>query len=77
MQEIIAKRIIDIAETGERDPDKMCERVLLTFGLSAKVTRRKLSAKARHFRRPCGCLRHRFGLSGFVGAVSFPPTIIR
>jgi hypothetical protein len=35
VQEIIAKRIIDIAETGERDPDKMCERVLLTFGLSA------------------------------------------
>ena len=35
VQEVIAKRIIDIAETGERDPDKMCERVLLTFGLSA------------------------------------------
>ena len=31
--EIMAKRIIQIAETGECDPDKICERTLLAFGI--------------------------------------------
>ncbi len=33
VQEIIAKRIIEIARTGERDADKMCKRVLTAFGI--------------------------------------------
>jgi hypothetical protein len=31
--EIMAKRIIEIAGTGERDPDKMCRQALLAFGI--------------------------------------------
>jgi hypothetical protein len=33
VQEIIAKRIIAIAEGGERDPDKMCKLALAAFGI--------------------------------------------
>ena len=33
VQDIIAKRIIDIAKTGERDPDRLCYRTLQAFGL--------------------------------------------
>jgi hypothetical protein len=33
VQEIIARRIIDIARTGERDPDTMCKRALAAFGI--------------------------------------------
>ena len=33
VNEIIARRIIEIAKTGERDPDKLCERVLSAFGM--------------------------------------------
>jgi hypothetical protein len=33
VQEIIAKRIIEIARTGERDPDKMCKQTLSAFGI--------------------------------------------
>ena len=33
VQEIIAKRIIDIARTGERDPEKMCKQALAAFGI--------------------------------------------
>jgi hypothetical protein len=32
VQEIIAKRIIEIARTGERNPDKMCQQVLAALG---------------------------------------------
>jgi len=34
IQEIIAKRIIDIATTGERDPDELARRALMTFGFA-------------------------------------------
>ena len=30
---VIAKRIIDIARTGERDPNRLCNRALQAFGL--------------------------------------------
>jgi hypothetical protein len=36
VRDIIAKRIIDIAKTGERDPDKICERVLRSFGMELR-----------------------------------------
>ena len=35
VHEVIAKRIIEIAKTGERDPNKLCERALQTFGIDA------------------------------------------
>ena len=34
VNEIIARRVIEIAKTGERDPDKICDRVLRAFGIS-------------------------------------------
>ena len=30
---VLAKRIIAIAKTGERDPDRLCDRALEEFGL--------------------------------------------
>jgi hypothetical protein len=35
VHEVIAKRIIEIAKTGERDPNKLCERALQAFGIEA------------------------------------------
>jgi hypothetical protein len=35
VQEIIAKRIIEIASTGERDPIKLCDRALAALGIAA------------------------------------------
>jgi hypothetical protein len=32
MNDIIAKRIIELASKGERDPDQLCERALKSFG---------------------------------------------
>jgi hypothetical protein len=36
--EIIAKRIIAIARTGERDPDRLCNSALASIGLSKQTT---------------------------------------
>jgi hypothetical protein len=36
VQEIIAKRIIDIAMTGERDPDELARRALQALGLAGE-----------------------------------------
>jgi hypothetical protein len=36
VQEIIAKRIIDIAIAGERDPDELARRALLALGMKAE-----------------------------------------
>ena len=36
--EIIAKRIIAIARTGERDPDRLCDSALASIGLSKQTT---------------------------------------
>lgn len=33
VQEIIARKIIDIAKSGERDADRMCERALMALGI--------------------------------------------
>ena len=33
VNEIIARRIIELAEAGEHDPDRLCERALATFGI--------------------------------------------
>jgi hypothetical protein len=34
VQEIIARRVIEIAQTGERDPARISARALSTFGLA-------------------------------------------
>jgi hypothetical protein len=34
VQEVIAQRIIEVARNGERDPDRICERVLSSLGLA-------------------------------------------
>ena len=34
VQEVIARNIIELARTGERDPDKICERVMIAFGFN-------------------------------------------
>jgi hypothetical protein len=34
VQEIIARRVIEVAQTGERDPAQIGRRVLETFGLA-------------------------------------------
>ena len=39
VQEIIAARIIKAAGTGERDPDKLCERALQGFGVGDYLRR--------------------------------------
>ena len=33
VQEVIAQRIVEIAKTGERNPDLICDRVLTDLGL--------------------------------------------
>jgi hypothetical protein len=33
VKEVIAKRIVQVAEPGERDPDKLCERALKALGI--------------------------------------------
>ena len=39
VRKIIAKRVIAIGKTGERDPVKICERVLIAFGIDARTAR--------------------------------------
>lgn len=39
VQEIIAARIIAAAKSGERDPDKLCERALVALGNKAVFER--------------------------------------
>ena len=34
VKEIIANRLIEIADHGERDPEKMCESALISLGLA-------------------------------------------
>ena len=36
VKDIIAKRIIAIAKTGERDPNQLCERALIALGVPAQ-----------------------------------------
>ena len=36
VKEIIAKRIVEIAKTGERDPVQLCERALAALGLKPR-----------------------------------------
>ena len=33
VKSVIAKRIIEVAKTGERDPNRLCDRALQAFGL--------------------------------------------
>ena len=37
VEEVIARRIIEIAKTGERDPDTICQRLLTGFGFDRGV----------------------------------------
>jgi hypothetical protein len=39
VQEVIARRIIALAERGQRDPDKLCEDALSSLGLKAVFVR--------------------------------------
>jgi hypothetical protein len=39
VQEIIAARIVKLAREGERNPDRLCERVLQTVGLAEYLLR--------------------------------------
>jgi len=32
-RELLAKRIIDAAKNGERDPDRLCQQALIPFGI--------------------------------------------
>jgi hypothetical protein len=34
--ETVARKIIDLARTGERDPDRLCDQVLTIYGQSAQ-----------------------------------------
>jgi hypothetical protein len=34
--ETVARKIIDLARMGERDPDRLCDQVLMTYGQSAR-----------------------------------------
>jgi hypothetical protein len=36
VQEVIARRIVQIAKTGERDPNRICQRVLADLGLECE-----------------------------------------
>lgn len=36
-KELIAKRIIELARNGERNPDRLCERVLAAMGTMAAM----------------------------------------
>lgn len=36
VREVIAKRIIEIATTGERDPDELARRALMALGVNGK-----------------------------------------
>ena len=36
VQEILARRIIEIAKNGERDPTQLCERALIAFGIDRR-----------------------------------------
>jgi hypothetical protein len=36
VKEIIAKRIVEVAKTGERDPVQLCERALAALGLKPR-----------------------------------------
>jgi hypothetical protein len=36
VREIIAKRIIEVARDGERNPDELCARALQTLGFSIR-----------------------------------------
>jgi hypothetical protein len=49
VKSVIAKRIIQIAKTGERDPNQMCKRALQAVGLALepKMAERSLLSKPR------------------------------
>ena len=34
MEDVLAKRIVEIAENGERDPEKLCEAILSEHGIN-------------------------------------------
>ena len=36
--DIVAKRIVEVAELGERNPDQLCERALKSSGFSESVS---------------------------------------
>jgi len=34
VREVIARRIIEVAQTGERDPERLCARALFALGIN-------------------------------------------
>ena len=37
VQEVIARRIVEVAMTGERDPDQLAKRALQAFGIGIEL----------------------------------------
>jgi hypothetical protein len=48
VKEIIAKRIVEVAKTGERDPVQLCERALAALGLKPRDWARSLGERSVH-----------------------------
>jgi len=40
VREIIAKRIVEVAKTGEHDPERLCECALVLLGISSAASHR-------------------------------------
>ena len=40
ISDVVAKRIVEVAERGERDPDQLCERALKSLGFSESISPR-------------------------------------
>jgi len=40
VREIIAKRIVEAAKTGERDPARLCEQALILLGINSAASHR-------------------------------------
>ena len=39
MEDVLAKRIVQLAESGERDPDKLCDAILSEHGITRDTSK--------------------------------------
>ena len=58
VKEVIAKRIIEAAKKGERDPKRLCAKALDALGLN------RPTADTRRGRKPCQAMSRRYSASG-------------
>jgi hypothetical protein len=58
VREIIAKRIVEVAQTGERDPQELCARALLALGIKIEAERPAVAREA-----PAGEVRETRGVA--------------